>query len=465
MGLGAVGNWGAFKATPIMRFRTQRDSSVADTPIHSSGVVTHIRRRGFGLPPKERPRAVLLQGPVGPFFRKLRKALDASGYDAWQVSLNAGDTLFAGRGRKCIPYRDGDRSWESWFRDLLIEGGFEHVILFGSERPAHSTARRVASSLGVNVVSLEEGYIRPGAITVEEGGNNRLSPISGRLPPPDFRPTATEATPEIRGSFLSMCIYGAAYYTAAVVFSTSNQAGMLHRPVWLHEEAVGWIRNLYRRVAKQSENVAIIERLLEHHVGQYFIVPLQVSEDTQLKAAARGWNNGRLIREALRSFAATAPSHTRLVFKIHPLERGHDRDRLLIRKLAQELGVSSRVDLIDVGSIGHLTRHSAGMITINSTSGLSAIFHGVPLLVIGDALYANPELATCARGLPDFEAFWKGGHVADAGLRHRYIAWVREMCLRPGDFYTREGMEAACNAVLEAMNSRLVLSQGSPKAA
>lgn len=465
MGCEAVGNLGVFKVASSIRFWAQRDSSVENSPIYSSGAVTYIRRREFGLPPQERPRVVLLQGPVGPFFSKLRKSLDASGYDVWQVSLNAGDALFAGRGGKCIRYKDGERGWERWFRELLIEGRFEHVILFGSDRPAHSAARRVASSLGVNIVSLEEGYIRPGAITVEEGGNNRLSPISGRLPPPDFRPAIAEAAPEIRGSFPSMCVYGATYYAAAVIFSASFQAEMFHRQVWLHKEAIRWTRNLYRRVVTQSKNVSIIERLLEHHVGQYFIVPLQVSQDTQLKAAARGWNNGRLIRETLQSFAAKAPGHMRLVFKIHPLERGCDQDRLLIQEMAKKFGVSSRIDLIDVGSIGHLTRHSAGMITINSTSGLSAIFHGVPLLVIGDALYANPKLATCARGFPDFEAFWKGGHVAGVALRHRYIAWVREMCLRPGDFYTSEGMEAACRAVLEAVNSRLVLKQRSLRAA
>jgi len=203
---------------------------------------------------------------------------------------------------------------------------------------------------------------------------------------------------------------------------------------------------------------------LEHHVGRYFIVPLQVAADTQMGAAALGWNNVRLIKETIASFAATAPQNTRLVFKVHPLERGRPRDRLLVRQVAEELGVSVRVDLIDIGSIGHLTRHSAGMITINSTSGFSAIFHGVPLMVIGEAIYANDRLAICARGNPDFSAFWKGATVADEQLRRRYISWIRETCLRRGDFYTREGMEAACSAILDMIRSPLVLSQGPAKA-
>src|SRR5690606_36971094 len=120
-------------------------------------------------------------------------------------------------------------------------------------------------------------------------------------------------------------------------------------------------------------------------------------------------------------------------------------------------GVEKRVDVIDTGSLGLLTRHCAGMITINSTSGLSAIYHGAPLMVVGQAFYANEALATCARGKPDFDAFWTGGHVADAQLRQTYLAWLRKVSLRAGDFYVREGMELACQGVLETIQATKVV--------
>ncbi|NKC05267.1 hypothetical protein HED55_25260 [Ochrobactrum haematophilum] len=91
------------------------------------------------------------------------------------------------------------------------------------------------------------------------------------------------------------------------------------------------------------------------------------------------------------------------------------------------------------------------MITINSTSGFSAIHHGVPLLVIGDAVYANKDIATCAFGNPDFDSFWKGGPVAHARLRKRYISWVRTCCLRPGDFSPHTALKQA--ARLSSMRS------------
>src|SRR3546814_15015681 len=60
------------------------------------------------------------------------------------------------------------------------------VILFGSGRPIHRVACKAAKAIGVRILSLEEGYIRPGYVTVEPDGNNADSPLAGRLPPEDF---------------------------------------------------------------------------------------------------------------------------------------------------------------------------------------------------------------------------------------------------------------------------------------
>lgn len=410
------------------------------------------------------PRIVLLQGPVGPFFRKLRCALDAAGFDCWQILLNAGDRLYAGISRKCLSFHKRAGRWEEWLREILVRCGFQQIILFGSERPAHRVARRVATALGIRIISLEEGYIRPGMIAVELGGNNRLSPIAGKLPPCAFEITRRELLHPYEGSFASMCFYGAIYYGAVCLLDGQQRKALLHRHIRISRELLSWSRNLYRRFFKQSLNVRLTENLLEHHVGCYFIVALQVAEDSQLGEAACGWNNARLIRDTLQSFAMSAPQHFRLVFKIHPLERGRNLDRAQIRQTSMELGITDRVDIIDVGSIGHLVRHSAGMITINSTSGLSAIYHGTPLLVIGEAFYAHDLLATCAQGQPDFAKFWIERRMASKSLRSRYIAWIKENCLRQGDFYTRKGIEASCKAIIETVRSPLPHGQGRNKA-
>jgi len=99
---------------------------------------------------------------------------------------------------------------------------------------------------------------------------------------------------------------------------------------------------------------AIIDRLLEHSVGQYFVVALQVSQDTQLKRSARGWDNARRITEVLDSFAASAPQHLRLVFKIHPLERCDDNDRKLLDELSVNLSIIVIAELSSATAISSI---------------------------------------------------------------------------------------------------------------
>lgn len=402
------------------------------------------RKFGFSVPEFPlRARVILLQGPVGPFFGHLQEHLEESGIDVWRVCFNAGDRFYAPR-RNRIDFAGSLEEWESWFAALLAKGGFTQIVLFGSSRPVHRVARCVAKAVGVEVLSLEEGYIRPGYVTVERDGNNADSPLAGKLPPEDFvsPPEPREGAIDYN-SFRAMAWHAAIYYLIRELFSTWRERRLFHRKVSAIAEIVYWSRNAWRRIAGQGRNFAAIQRLLEHHHHRYFIIPLQVAADSQMGEASLGWNTPRLIAETLGSFVRSAPEGYRLVYKIHPMERGRSNDRKFIMQTAEALGVADRVDVIDTGSMGLLTRHSAGMITINSSSGLSAIYHGVPLMVIGDAIYAHEALAVCAESRPQFDAFWTCNAVADPAIRRQYLGWIRAKCLVSGDFYEANGIKTA----------------------
>ncbi len=184
-------------------------------------------------------------------------------------------------------------------------------------------------------------------------------------------------------------------------------------------------------------------------------MPLQVPTDANLQGAASGWTTRRLVDSVLASFAMHAPADCRLVFKIHPMARGHGRMAGEIRSVAAGNGIGDRVDVMETGSLGRLTHHCAGMITINSTSGLAAIAHGRPLLVVGRAVYAHPALATCAEGCPDFDGFWSGGFVAPEEMRNGFLAGIARQALLPGDFYAPEGRRTAVKAVLRRLEEPL----------
>jgi len=401
------------------------------------------------FPNKNGPRIIMLQGPVGSFFRRAQDHLTAHGFDVWRICFNAGDRLCS-RGDKLMNFSGTPESWRGWFAGIIKENDFDAVVLFGSERIIHRVAVECAEQFGIPVLCLEEGYVRPGYVTMEIGGNNWRSPLAGQLPPAEFaapRSAGPKALPS-PGSFSAMAWGAFQYFTVRALISTPGERRLFHKQKrTLISEGFYWVKNYYRKFAHVGRNYRISERLLEHHDKRFFIVPLQVHDDTQLGRAANSWNNQKLILKTIVSFARNAPDDHQLVFKIHPMERGHTRDWNFIRQVSMLNDVKDRVHVLDGGSLSLLTRHSAGMITINSTSGLSALHHGVPLAVMGQALYRHKDLAFCVEKGLDLDKFWNDGFVAAETVRHRYLSWIHHECLAGGDFYAKDGMDAAVQAL------------------
>src|SRR5690606_31220033 len=132
--------------------------------------------------------------------------------------------------------------WRDWFSSFLGAAQPDRIVLFGCERSIHAVAREEAAARGIEVLSLEEGYVRPGYITAERGGNNWLSPLAGRLPPEDFRIEEEPAERRDFRGFGAMCRHGALYYTARGLFTGLSQRELFHRRLDLLAELVVWPR-------------------------------------------------------------------------------------------------------------------------------------------------------------------------------------------------------------------------------
>ncbi|MEM6462657.1 MAG: hypothetical protein AAF724_12140 [Pseudomonadota bacterium] len=369
------------------------------------------------------------------------------------MTFNAGDRVFAGRDKR-VHYSGRPNDLEAWYNALLARHRFDCVVLFGCERPVHRVAVRLGERLGIPVVSLEEGYVRPGYVTAETGGNNWRSPLAGRLPETDLFDHQKPRGSEAPSSFAKMACYAAAYFAAYTLASHPRERSLFHkrRRSGL-TESFYWFRNYFRKQRRLSHNFRVIQQLLETFDGRFFIVPFQVNDDSQLNSdAARGWNNETMALSVIESFARAAPPDARLVFKIHPLERGHADHWSLVNKAAILHKVIDRIDIVDSGSLGLLVRHSSGMITINSSSGLSAIHHGKPLAVLGKALYSHSTLATLIESPCELDLFWRDGKVAPPGTRQTYLEWIRAECLLPGDFYLPGEIESS----LDGITSKIV---------
>jgi capsular polysaccharide export protein len=141
------------------------------------------------------------------------------------------------------------------------------------------------------------------------------------------------------------------------------------------------------------------------------------------------------IADVIASFAAHADPDHSLVIKHHPLDRGYHDYTRLIRKKALEHGAQGRVFYLHDQHLPTLLEHARGVIVINSTVGFSAIHHGTPVKVCGEAIY-NMQGLTFQGPLDDFWTETQR-HLPSPELYHRFRQYVIHHTQYNGSFYKR----------------------------
>ena len=432
---------------------SDRGSNFVNLRDHMNFRAVNRSRSPAGNVPASKSLVLLLQGPVGPFFSTLAKALTTAGYDTLKVNFNGGDWLFS-HGRGALNFCGTTDAWADWLKAFIKRDAPLVIVLFGDCRPYHRMAVDVARQLGVPVLCFEEGYARPHFISCEWGGNNARSPLRVDTPPASDVETPLEPTELIRGNlFRSMAIEGVAYYVVKALGAPFFFGNEHHRNRAISSEVILWTRNFYRKLRYYPRNNNLTVDLIENLEGRYFVVALQVHDDQQLLSHGRGWTMERLITETIRSFARRADPAHQLVFKIHPMDRGHKSYRPFVKQLALLCKCEERVQVLDDGSIGLLIRHSLGLVTVNSTSGLLALNHGKPLLALGDTFYGAEGLANLpkndALSAAAIDDFWQNPIAPQKERVQQFVRHMYRQSLINGSFYLRTYVEDTAQRVVQ----------------
>lgn len=330
-------------------------------------------------------RVLLLQGPIGPFFARLATDLQALGAKVFKVNFNAGDWYYFPSG--AINYRGTMDEWPDWLDDLVARLNIDVIFLFGDCRPVHFAARAVATCRGVEVGVFEEGYVRPDYVTLERFGVNGYSRMSRD---PEVYRSASPLGPlpaqPVGNSYWAMVWCAFSYYTMAVMGVWLFPHYQHHRPLSLRE-GWPWLRSIWRKQWYRLKERGLQEALTGRYSQRYFLLPLQVFNDAQIRVHAEMDSLEQFIETAMESFARHAPDDTLLVIKHHPMDRGYRDYTDFIRRFAERKNISARVHYIHDQHLPTLLEHARGVVVVNSTVGLSALLHGAPTVACGNAMY------------------------------------------------------------------------------
>lgn len=376
-------------------------------------------------------RPLLLQGPMGPFFGQLANYLEASGLSVRKVHFNGGDEHFYRR-NDAIRYTSGPEAWEPWLRSLVVRERIDAVVLFGQARPMHRVAARVARELGLRLFVFEEGYIRPHYVTLEVGGVNGHTSLSRDAASYKEAPHARLETPqETAQRFRRMAWYAVRYAVSTAIARPSYPGNTHHRDLGVGE-AARWLRSGWRKMAHAwRERHVLADLTRPENSKRWFLLPLQVYNDAQLTDHSPFVDMSDAIGAVMASFAKNAPAQTMLVVKHHPMDRAYRDYSGTIDKLAQRFGLAGRVRYVHDLHLPTLLKHARGVVTVNSTTGLQAMYHGTPVCVLGDCMYAVPGLVH----LDGLSTFWRNPAPVQRQLFRRFRAEVIRLTQLNVSFY------------------------------
>lgn len=372
---------------------------------------------------------LLLQGKMGRFFARFSRFLQDQGKTVSKVNFNAGDKFFYGKASVAYDYQGQIADFEAWLRALIVQNGMDAVVCFGDCRPYHAAAARVCKRLGCAFFVFEEGYLRPDYITFEEDGINGNSQLDIRKI--QHLPKAADKPINTHNRFFKLCFAAIIYYFMVGLGKKQFPYYEHYRGLGAVEEGLLWVKAFYRKMMGYIPDKRLQSFLLNKLDHRYFVVSLQVHNDTQITHHSDYADVKDFIQEVLISFAHHANANHALVFKHHPLDRGHRNYKDLINQLAEDQGIADRVFYGCDMHLPTLIKHSLGMITVNSTTGLQSIYHKKPTKVMGRALY-DVALLTDQKPL---DQFWQNPQAPDASFYGKFREYLIEQTQLNGSFY------------------------------
>lgn len=403
-------------------------------------------------------RVLLLQGPVGPFFNRLAKDLELKGAEAFKFNFNAGDWLFFRR--NSTSFKGDLTAWPEVLKTFIQQNKIDVILLFGDCRPVHACVRGLAQELGCALGVFEEGYLRPDYITFEPFGVNGHSDFPQSLPnwlmqkalntdgARDAEAVSQNSTLKVGNTFWHAAGWGMAYFFAAWLGQWFWNNGLHHRRMTVLDSPWWWL-SFGRKAWYKLKEQGVEHSLTGQWNKRFFLVPLQVYNDAQMVVHSDFDSVCNFADFVMRSFVKALATEkaegvpeggrsiadTLLVFKHHPMDRGHRNYGHVLKLLTKRYGLEGKVRYIHDQHLPSLLKATRGVVVVNSTVGLSALTHAAPVKVCGAALYDIPGLTFQGR----LRHFWHfaAQSVPDEQELQRFKSALIQRTQLNGSFYRK----------------------------
>ena len=380
---------------------------------------------------------LLLQGPMGKFFNLLDHKFMSLGATTFRIGLNAGDEFFADA-RHFTPFKGRIEEWKSFIAAFYENHSIDIVFVFGDCRFYQNKAIKTAKKHGIEVFVFEEGYVRPDFITLEKNGVNDNSSLPRErefydaLEYHDKMECNSKNIHHIGNTYKEMAWQATLYYLVGNIFFFNYPHYHHHRTFSALLEAFYGVRNFVRkqRYRFQEFNAQKLYQTQLHK--QYYFVALQTYEDFQILHHSDYKNIEEFIVEILVSFAHNASKNKYLVIKHHPMDRGKKDYARFISDHARQLGCAQRVNVVYDVHLPTLLKNAVATVTINSTVGVSSLYHMTPTLCRGRSFYDIEGLTSKGVKLDDF---WENYKAVDGELFNKFRCYLIQKTQVNGSFY------------------------------
>lgn len=400
---------------------------------------------------------LLLQGPPSSFSKLLGQQLENQGAQCFRINLCLGDWLYW-NGKGTENYRGSLAEWPVYLEQFIEQHHITDIIYYADRLPYHRVAIEIAAQKNINAITFENGYLRPHWLTLEHGGMSRLSHFPSDpayiLSEGKKHPTPTPVK-AIGHPFWIEALHEVVFNLANffdLLFFRRYEADKVYNPL---VEYLHYIPRLLKEKKNTKDAELIIDSLYKSNES-FFVFPLQMQNDYQLRENSPFNHQSEAISLAIEAFSKSASPECKLLFKIHPLDNGIEPWANIIANIARENGIGKRVLFIDGGNLNQIITHCQGIVTINSTVGVHGLQKHIPVINLGYAMYDIAGL-TSQQTLSDF---FKAPQKPDSDLVKSFVQLAAATIQVQGGFYSDGGREIAITNISNKLLSNQVNQPG-----